>query len=309
MPLVPSMPANVSIVAIRGWRSLSVPVLSNTMRSARARTSSASPRSASTPRRASAPCAAASAAGTASDSAQGQLTTSTASATSNARAGSCIRHHAYTAIAARISTVTNHPAMRSAVRAIGGRCSCARSTSRVSCDSRVSAPVRSTCSRAGRSRQRLPAQAVAPAVLATGSDSPVSRDSSNAVSASSTAPSAGTPSPTATRTMSPTASAFSGTCSALPSARSRVASAGRARASASTCADAIPRARCSSMRATSSRKTNITAASYQTWVPPRTVSNRLAKYASRVEPAISVSMPRRRPRSSRHIPSRNGQPA
>ena len=299
------------------------------MRSARARVSSASARSASTPSFASPPCAAASAAGTASDSAQGQLTTSTASATSKARAGSCTRHHAYTAMATTISAPTNHAEMRSAARASGGRCSCARSTSRVSCDSRVSAPVRVTFRRAGRSRQTLPANAIVPVGFSTGTDSPVSSDSSKAGAAcspaSSTSPSAGTPSPTATRTMSPTASALSGTCSnrtpappssgpfpvpsSGPSTRSRVASAGRARARASTCALAMPRARCSSMRAINSRNTNITAASNHTCTPPRMVSIRLAKYASSVEPAISVSMPSRRPRSSRNMPSRNGQPA
>ena len=76
--------------------------------------------------------------------------------------------------------------------------------------------------------------------------------------------------------MSPTASCAGGTDSLPPSAVSRKASAGRARASASTWATATLRARCSSRRAASNRNTNITAASYQTCGPPRTVSTTLA---------------------------------
>ena len=67
------------------------------------------------------------------------------------------------------------------------------------------------------------------------------------------------------------------THSRLPSARSRDGEGRAARARcASTCALAMLRTRCSSMRAASSRKTNITAASYQTCGPPRTVSTTLA---------------------------------
>ena len=51
----------------------------------------------------------------------------------------------------------------------------------------------------------------------------------------------------------------------------------RARGIASAQVDALARARCSNMRATSSNSTNITAASYQTCTPPRTVSTTLAK--------------------------------
>ena len=127
--------------------------------------------------------------------------------------------------------------------------------------------------------------------------------------ASSSTPSAGTGSPTATRTTSPMDSASTGTDSRLPSASSRVANAGRARASASTCALAMPRARCSSWRATSSRNTNITAASYQTWVPPRTVSQVLAAHASSSSPRSACPCPARRPRSSFQAPTMNGQPA
>ena len=89
-----SRPSNTSTATQAGRPSLSVPVLSNTTSVARASVSSASGRVASTPQRASAPCAAASTAGTDSDRAQGQLITSNASVTSNARSGWYIRQPA-----------------------------------------------------------------------------------------------------------------------------------------------------------------------------------------------------------------------
>ena len=152
-----SRPSNTSTVASTGRPSLRVPVLSNTMSVARARLSSASGRSASRPILASAPCAAASAAGTASDSAQGQLITSRARVTSSARAGSCCHHQANTAAATGSSTSTKRLPMRSALRASAGRWDWACSTSRASCEMRVAVPVQVTCSRAGRSRQTVPA--------------------------------------------------------------------------------------------------------------------------------------------------------
>ena len=72
--------------SMRGCPRVSVPVLSNTIRSALARHSSARPRVTSRPQRASRVVAAASAAGVASDSAHGQVTTSTASTVGKARA-------------------------------------------------------------------------------------------------------------------------------------------------------------------------------------------------------------------------------
>ena len=73
---------------------VSVPVLSKTTRSTRAKVARASGETTSTPMAARRPCAAVSAAGMASDKAQGQLTTSTASVTSKARDGSCACHQA-----------------------------------------------------------------------------------------------------------------------------------------------------------------------------------------------------------------------
>ena len=67
---------------------MSVPVLSNITVSTAASASNASSRRTSTPRRASAPAADNMAAGVASDKAQGQVTTSTDTATISARCGS-----------------------------------------------------------------------------------------------------------------------------------------------------------------------------------------------------------------------------
>ena len=187
-----------------------------------------------------------------------------------------IRQATYTATATTVSAATKRLAIRSANRAKGGRCACACSTRRASCESRVFAPTSRTEIRAGRSRQTVPANTSSPACLRTGLDSPVNSASSKLACASSRTPSAGTASPAAMQAMSPISSAASGTASRLPSASSRVASAGRARANASTCALAMLRARCSSMRAASNRNTNITAASNHTCGPPRIVSTTLA---------------------------------
>ena len=85
------MPANTATSDSLGLPSLSVPVLSSTTSLTRARRCSASARTGNTPSFASAPFAAASAAGTAKDKAQGQLMTTNASMTSNAREGSWAR--------------------------------------------------------------------------------------------------------------------------------------------------------------------------------------------------------------------------
>ncbi|MCY1551258.1 hypothetical protein D9M68_875750 [compost metagenome] len=79
------MPARVltSRSARRSW--VSVPVLSNTTALMLAKVSNACSRRTSTPRRASAPAELSMAAGVASDSAHGQVTMSTATATASAR--------------------------------------------------------------------------------------------------------------------------------------------------------------------------------------------------------------------------------
>ena len=82
-----SAPGRAPAAACSAW-VVSVPVLSMNSRSSRAMLSSASSRCTSTPRRARPPAAATSAAGAASDSAHGQVTMSTDTATHTARDGS-----------------------------------------------------------------------------------------------------------------------------------------------------------------------------------------------------------------------------
>ena len=101
---------------------VNVPVLSRNSRCIVAKGSSASMRRSSTPRCASACAAASNAAGVARDSAQGQVTISTDTATQIARGGS-ITLHATPPAAARTNTAQrNGPAQRSAQRAAAGRC-------------------------------------------------------------------------------------------------------------------------------------------------------------------------------------------
>ena len=179
-----------------------MPVLSKMTSVTRDRRVKASALSGNTPSFDNRPFAAASAAGMANDNAHGQLTTKTASITSNARSGAWMRHNTYTAHAAITSATTNHAAILSANSASFGRCACARSTNAVSCEIRVAVPVCVTLSRAGASAHIEPASTASPAALRTGADSPVSRLSENAALSSNNTPSAGTTSPVDTATMS-----------------------------------------------------------------------------------------------------------
>jgi len=108
-----------TIVSVPG--AVRVPVLSKQIVSSAASASSASKRCTRTPRRTSAPAAASSADGAASESAQGQVTIRTETATQTARDGS-MNDQATAAAAARASTPQrNGPATRSAARSSGGR--------------------------------------------------------------------------------------------------------------------------------------------------------------------------------------------
>ena len=180
-----------------------------------------------------APVAAVTAAGVASESAQGQVTTSTASVISKARAGSCVHHHQATAAAAASTAPTNQAAARSASRATAGFSAWARSSRRRMEASTVSSPTRSMRTTRGLSVLRAPPMTRAPGATGRGMRSPVSSDSSTALSPSSTTPSAGTVSPGRTRTRSPGASSATATVSSAPPGPRRVAVAGSRRASAS----------------------------------------------------------------------------
>ena len=106
----------------------------------------------SRPRRASDEVAAVIAVGVARDSAQGQVTTSTASVAANAREGSTSIQAPATTAAASSTPPTNHDAQRSASRAMAGRSVCARSSSLTMPAITVSWPTASILTRAGRER-------------------------------------------------------------------------------------------------------------------------------------------------------------
>ena len=101
--------------------SVSVPVLSSNMRPGRASFSSASPPLIRMPARAARPMATLTASGVASASAHGQVTISSATAWSSARAGSTRAHSAKVIAASASTTATKRPAMRSASCTIGAR--------------------------------------------------------------------------------------------------------------------------------------------------------------------------------------------
>jgi len=97
------------------------------------------------------------------------------------------------------------------------------------------------------------------ACFGTGIGSPVTIDSSTAVSPSSTTPSTGTASPGRTRNRSPTWTSSSGTSSSPPSGRTRRARLGASFKSARIAVPVRPRAR-SSSTCPSSTSVTITAA-------------------------------------------------
>ncbi|MNV55541.1 hypothetical protein D3C71_1477760 [compost metagenome] len=131
---------------------VSVPVLSNTTVSTPASASSPCRLHTNTPWRASVPAAVNMATGVASDSAHGQVTMSTATATINAWPGS--EGHQYTAAntAAKSTATRKGLAMRSASCAKRGFCSDALSISATICANRVCPPVPSTSTSTGACR-------------------------------------------------------------------------------------------------------------------------------------------------------------
>ena len=150
--------------------------------------------------------------------------------------------------ATRITAGTKMAATESASAWIGARERCASATMATTCDSVVSAPVRSTRISKLPVPFRVPPVTVSPATFSTGTGSPVSIDSSTALLPSMTVPSIGTLSPGRTRSTSPTFTDASGTVSVLPpgptrravfgarSRRARMAPPVRSRArSSSTC--------------------------------------------------------------------------
>jgi hypothetical protein len=161
-----------------------------------------------------------SAVGVARPRAHGQAITRTETPATNAgvRAPPIV-HHRMNVRAARTSTIgTNTAEIRSARRATGALDACASATRRPICASVVPSPTR-----VARTRRRPLALRVAPVTLlpgptSTGTDSPVSMDSSTAESPSTTTPSVAIFSPGRTTNSSSTRNSSTGmrTGSALP---------------------------------------------------------------------------------------------
>ncbi|KUE74007.1 hypothetical protein AUQ37_06870 [Candidatus Methanomethylophilus sp. 1R26] len=125
------------------------------------------------------------------------------------------RRHTHTAV--RMTAGTNTADTRSAILAIGALVPCAPSIIPMIWYSAVSLPTRSA------RNLRLPVpltvapKTLSPAFFSTGTDSPVSIDSSTLDSPSRTVPSAGTDSPGLTSTVSPALRSSRGMTSSFPS--------------------------------------------------------------------------------------------
>ncbi|CFE47818.1 Uncharacterised protein [Mycobacterium tuberculosis] len=113
-------------------------------------------------------------------------------------------HPAKVATATPMTAGTNTAETRSASRCTGALSPCACSTSRTICASAVSAPTAVARTVNSPSRLTVAPATRSPAVFSTGTDSPVSIDSSTAARPSVTSPSTGIFSPGRTRTRSPT---------------------------------------------------------------------------------------------------------
>ncbi|CAM5530282.1 hypothetical protein SSTU70S_02859 [Stutzerimonas stutzeri] len=146
-----------------------------------------------------------------------------------------------------ITTMTNQPAITSARRCIGALERCAWATICTICASMVALPTFCACITRLPWRLRVAPISVSPARFITGTGSPVSIDSSTALSPSSTRPSTGTFSPGRTRSLSPLCTWVSGMSSSLPSALIRRAVFGARPSSDLIAAEVCERARSSSI--------------------------------------------------------------
>ena len=186
--------------------------------------------------------------GVARPSAQGQAmmrTDANATVAKSAR-GSGPTTYQTTQVATAIArtTGTKTPEMRSASFWIGGLEACACSTSRAICASAVRLPTAVASMSIAPSTLRVPPMTRSPGPFSTGSDSPVTIDSSTDARPARTLPSTGIASPGLTRSRSPTATSARGTSRSTPS-RTRRAIRGARSSSWRTAADVLLRARVS----------------------------------------------------------------
>ncbi len=169
--------------------------------------------------------------------------------------------------AAAITAGTNTAEMRSASRWIWPLPAWACSTSRTICARAVSAPTAVARTVSSPLALRVAPATRSPAVFSTGMLSPVSIDSSTALSPSTTSPSTGTFSPGRTRTRSPTATSSTGTRTSSPSRTTRACLAPSS-SSARIAWPARPRARASNQRPSERNAISRMAVSKYSSMPP-----------------------------------------
>ena len=247
---------------------------------------------------ASRPAAANMAAGVARESAQGQVTTSTDTATMSARSGSRSHHHSAAPAALSSTASKKGLASRSAMRASVGLVAEAASISATMCAKRVSAATRCTRTHSVALRLKLPASTDAPTPRRKGSDSPVSSASSTLLVPCSTTPSAANDSPGCTRSKSPTPRRRTATRSKVPSGVWRSAASGRRFITASSAPAVRSRRRSSSQRPLSKKKTNMVSESKYTSRPKVPLGSNvpavLTANVTAIPKATGRSMPMRR---------------
>ncbi|GAA3303812.1 hypothetical protein GCM10020295_53350 [Streptomyces cinereospinus] len=160
-----------------------------------------------------------SAVGVARPSAHGQAMIRTATAAVKAATVSPVApsHRPKVAVASTRTTGTKIPATRSASRCTSALPFCASSTSRAIRASWVSAPTRVAATTSRPPAFTVAPATVSPAATSTGTDSPVSIETSTAEAPSTTVPSVATFSPGRTTNRSPTASSVTGTRTSRPS--------------------------------------------------------------------------------------------
>ena len=182
------------------------------------------------PRRAPTPHPTMTATGVANPNAHGQLMTNTVIARASDRSTLCpADSHAAKVRAAKTTTTgTKTAAALSAMRANGALLAAASETRRTICAKAVLSPTRTARQRIKPDVLSVPAETEHPAVLSMGRLSPVSADSSTALSPSKTVPSAGILPPGRTMKTSSGRTSVAGTVSSRPPRRTTAVSGANA---------------------------------------------------------------------------------
>ena len=255
--------------------SVTVPVLSSTMRFTVCVVSSTCALRISMPSCEPRPVPASSAVGVARPSAHGQAITSTETAALNARGTSCDTTSHPMRVRSEITRIvgTKIAETRSARRAMGAFVSWAAATSSPIFASVVSDPTRVARTVSDPEVFRVAPVTASPTETSTGTDSPVSREASTAEDPAITVPSVAIFSPGRTRNSSPGSRSSTGICTSrvVPrlSVRSRVAVRAPKLSRVRRASEERVRVRCSTARPISRNKVTIDAESKYSgaWLP------------------------------------------